>query len=260
MFRTSFRIKTTWPLWLLTLFSLIVLGDLAASLAATNLPPGMIVAALVLVLGAVYPLLLNRQKHLLSLRNGCPAAGMITLVFSAIFQIPVTSQSQLAALGLAWGVTFLTILFTQLTTCAQPECLAQSLLQKNANAMLVPDIETEKTELETSDELSQEEGELLQSWRRTRFLDGRENLIVNIRVNFQTGERIQHSHLPFSPPLQSIPHGWVECEDSRLQCTFSQLQTYGARLTIRRPPTELSAAEYELSIVFISHVAHRTVA
>lgn len=107
-------------------------------------------------------------------------------------------------------------------------------------------------ELEFCDELdTATDSELLQLWKRERLSTGEERLSGSMLVKLAEGEQVRHLHIPFSPPFASLPTAWCEADADGIRLEVGPLQTYGARLTLRRSLDSRSAEEFEIALFFV---------
>ena len=102
------------------------------------------------------------------------------------------------------------------------------------------------------DEPLEDQGEVSQSWTRLRLENGGERVQGTFVLEFSETEQIKHFHLPVSPPFVYRPVGWCEVDQDGYRVSFTQLQTYGTRLTIRRQAGKNESETVELCVVLTS--------
>ena len=85
---------------------------------------------------------------------------------------------------------------------------------------------------------------------------GRDLLRDRITVRFTAGQKTAVVHLPFTPPLESIPE--IECEpsdDADVRLRTAAVQTYGARIEVRRTEPVETAANVEIAYAAVAPVS-----
>ena len=95
--------------------------------------------------------------------------------------------------------------------------------------------------------------EVSQSWSRFALANGDERFEGMISLRFEEGEQLKHFHIPVSPPFKHAPTAHCEVSDDGFRATFTQLQPYGARLTLKRRVSQVEAETVEVEIVLMAN-------
>lgn len=243
--------KQLWPVWMIGGCILLTLIDALPQLLSAPSPPGLLGAAVVLIIAAAFswPRLARnpRSLPLMLLLGGLATCGTT----SWFLGLGESAAPLFGASGIALGLSLCVVL----ANGAQNSPVIQS------EAPIVRELSAPRTEQTLMDEESlsslaeeqcDENGQVLQSWTRLRLPDGTERLEGLVTVLFAADQRVQHFHVPFSPAFEQLPEGWCECDDDASQAEFNVLQTYGARLTVRRPAKDLQSSAVDVSIMLVS--------
>ena len=243
--------KRLWPVWLIGGCILLILVDALPQFFSAPNPPGLLAAALVLILAAVFssPTLAPhpRSLPLMLLSGGLATCGTTFWIVG----FGASAAPLLGAGGIALGLG-LCVVFVNGTQNFRVSQSAAPIVSEFSAPRTEPVVLDAESLSAQEEELWADNGEVLQSWTRYRQADGTERLEGQVTILFSAGQRVQHYHVPFSPAFEQLPQGWCECDDDASQAEFNLLQTYGARLTVRRSAKDLQSSAVEVSMMLVS--------